>query len=240
MFLAFLVCGPVLVLVELARLVWRHRLRLASPLDGPAHVVLSLAAVALCLFCPSRRPPLVLFTAHSCLLALVLLERLTLRRLRWRSGHSWWCALLIAVEATSLVFENRCFTLLLLLAALRSLQRVAGWENNPPRGLFQGPLWWCTFLVFAEATGICLRELRGPPAGVPRAGLAAGLWFGLLAAAALAANWARCKRHYSVWQRRRATFVLCTDGASADSGGSSRTAVGRGDADDLDDLDNVA
>lgn len=229
LFVAFLVCAPVLAIYEIGRLAWRHRRRLVNPLDGPVHVIMSLAAVLLCLACRSRRPAAALFASHSLVLALGLLERVALRRLPWRAGHAWWCALLISVEAASLAFERRWVTLLLLLVALRSLQRAA--QRPRPQALFQGPLWWCTLLVVAEATSLALRELRGAPSNAPPTELAACIWLGLVCGLTCAVNWGRCMRHYRGWQRRHATFVLCAPGlrASRVTGSRRHTDAGAGD-----------
>jgi len=207
LFFVFLVCAPVLAVFEVSRLIWKHRRRLANPLDGPPHVALALTAILLCFLYRSRRPTMVLFLGHSVLLALGLLECLALRRLPWRSGHAWWCAVLVAIEATNIVIGRWWLTLLLLLVALRSLQRAAA--RPRPHGLFQGPLWWCTLLVVSEATSLGLHELRGPPVPALAAGMLAGAWLFLLGGLACAVNWRRCLRHYRGWQRQHATFVLC-------------------------------
>jgi len=206
-FFGFLVIAPAFALYNVARLVWRHRRRLVNPLDGPPHLTVALLAVFLCLFCGSRRPAAVLFAGHALLLAAGLLECLVLRRLPWQSGSAWWCALLVAIEATNLALGHWWLTLLLLLAALRTLQRAAA--RPRPQGVFEGPLWWCTLLVVSEAASLILNESRGTPVPVPGAGSIASLWLCLLGGLACAVNWRRCVRHYRGWQRQHATFVLC-------------------------------
>lgn len=94
----------------------------------------------------------------------------------WRPGNTWFYALLVALEAFSLAVEQKWVTLLLLLLALRSLQRAA-LEPPPVRQgighlLLQGPMWWCSLLVAGEASGLVLREL-GPPRDFPEARSAA-------------------------------------------------------------------
>merc|ERR1719464_2263699 len=102
-------------------------------------------------------------------------------------------AVLIATEAISLALERWWLTLLLLLAALRCLQRAA---NQPTQDrVFQGPLWWCTLLVPTEAASLGLRELRGPPAEAAVPDLLAFAWIGLLIGLASSVNWRRCTRH---------------------------------------------
>lgn len=235
LFLAFLVCAPPLALLEIGRLVWRHRLRLLNPLDGPVHVILSLTATVLCLACRSRRPVLMLFAGHSVVIVIGLIERTCIRRLPWRSGHAWWCALLISIEAASLACERRWVTLLLLLVALRSLQRAAARPRAQP--LFQGPLWWCTLLVVAEATSLALREVRGNATSCAHSGsvvpteLVVVVWLGLFCALTCAVNWGRCMRHYRGWQRRHATFVLCVRGLRSGVDGAA-TAPPAGGAED--------
>lgn len=132
-------------------------------------------------------------------------------RLEWRAGKSWGCALLVAVEACSLAVEQRWLTLLLLLAALRALQRAA--MEPPPvvlnHLLLHGPLWWCSLLVAGEATGLLLRELRhGPTPWAQTSKFAALGWLVLLAMLACSVNWGRYSASYRRWQRRHATFVL--------------------------------
>jgi len=234
LFAVFLFCAPVLAVVEVGRLAWRHRHRLVNPLDGPLHIALGMLAVILCLGCRSLQPATVLFTAHATLLALGLLERLALRRLPWRSGRAWWCAVLVAVEATNLALGRWWLTLLLLLVALRSLQRAAA--RPRPEGIFNGPLWWCTLLVIAEATSLGLREVRGgPPARAAAAGRAAVLWLGLISGLACTVNWRRGLRLYRGWQRQHATFVLCAPVLAAGSGAGTpvRAETDYGEAADV-------
>ncbi|CAE8612117.1 unnamed protein product, partial [Polarella glacialis] len=92
-------------------------------------------------------------------------ERDLPQRRRWQPGKAWRCALVVALEAASLCLEQRWLTLLLLLAALRALQRSA--MEPPPAAvhgigalLLHGPLWWCTLLVGCEACSLLCRELR--------------------------------------------------------------------------------
>jgi len=207
-FVAFLICTPVLVTLEVARLLRQHRRRLMNPLDGPIHVIVALLAMVLCLVCQSRRPVMTLFVAHSSVLALGVFEKLAVRHLIWRDGDAWWCALAIAVEAASIALDRRWFTLLLLLIALRSLQHVAA--RPRPQALFQEPLWWCTLLVLGEAASLGLREFRGAPVRTLPTEIAACIWLALLFGIACLVNWRRCVRQYHRWQRRHATFVLCT------------------------------
>lgn len=220
LFIALLFGAPFLLLLELGKLGWRHHRRLLNPLDGPVHVLISLAAVVLCLSCQSRRPVAILFVAHSLLLAAGLCERVTWRRLRWRAGHAWWCALLIATEAFNLAIGRRWATLLLLLVALRSLQRVVA--RPLPQALFQGPLWWCMLLVVAEAISVSLREVRGMPPRAAPATLAASIWLGLVGGLTCAVNWGSCVREYHGWQQRHAVFVLCASSASPQDGFSTQ------------------
>ena len=136
----------------------------------------------------------------------------------WRPGKSWFYAVLVALEAFSLAVEQKWVTLLLLLLALRALQRAAV-EPPPalPRDgrngigslLLQGPLWWCSLLVAGEASGLLLRELHPADAElfVPITS-AATLWLVLLTALACSVNWTRCQAGYRRWQRRNSTFVL--------------------------------
>jgi len=207
LFLIFVACAPVLAAVEVGRLLWRHRQRFANLRDGPPHLALALVAVLLCLLFQSRRPVTVLFGLHTCFLAAGVLERLVMRRYAWQSGNAWWCALLVGIEAANLALGRWWLTLLLLLAALRSLQRAAALQR--PQDLFQGPLWWCTLLVAAEAASLILHELRGPPVQTPWTGVLAVSWLTLLGSLSCLVNWRRCIRRYRGWQHQHATFVLC-------------------------------
>jgi len=208
LFLAFVACAPVLAAVAVGRLLWRHRQRFATLRDGPPHLALALTAVLLCLLFQSRRPVTVLFSFHAFFLALGVFERLVMRRYAWQSGSAWWCAMFVGIEATNLVLGRWWLTLLLLLAALRSLQRAAA-QQRPPQDIFQGPLWWCTLLVAAEATSLLLNELRGPPVPSVFADILAVTWLSLLGGLACLVNWRRCVRRYRGWQHQHATFVLC-------------------------------
>lgn len=134
----------------------------------------------------------------------------------WRPGNTWFFAVLVALEAFSLAVEQKWVTLLLLLLALRALQRAA-LEPPPPMPrngigslLLQGPMWWCSLLVAGEASGLLLREL-GPPRDFPSArsvAVASVAWLLLLASLACSVNWSRCCSGYRRWQQRNSTFVL--------------------------------
>jgi len=233
LFLSFLGCMPVLALFELGRLAWRHRQRLLNPLDGALHVVVSLAAVILLLACRSHRPACMLFAIHAVFLAMGLLERGAVRRLPWQEGPAWWCAVLIAVEATSVAHGPGWFTLLLLLAGLRSLRRSAA--RLRPQALFHGSLWWCTLLVVAEAINLALHEARSgqePVLGTMAGGTqvhsetASLAWLLLLGSLACTVNWRRCARQYNHWQKRHSTFVLCSPPLPLASGGGGNGTTG--------------
>jgi len=148
------------------------------------------------------------------------LERFAAPETPWRPGKTWFYAVLVALEAVSLAVEQKWVTLLLLLIALRALQRAALEPPPPlPRNgigslLLQGPLWWCSLLVAGEASGLLLRELRPDPSDAPIT-LAAVVWLLLLASLACSVNWARCTAGYRRWQRRNSTFVLAIDRAIA-------------------------
>jgi len=231
-FLVFVICTPVLATLGVARLLREHRRRLINPLDGPVHVIVALVAMVLCLVCQSKRPVMTLFMAHSSVLALGLFEKLAVRHLIWRDGDAWWCALLIAVEAASIALDRRWFTLLPLLIALRSLQNVAA--HPLPQALFQGPLWWCALLVFGEAASLGLREVRGAPARTLPTEIAACIWLALLFGIACLVNWRRCVRQYHRWQRRHATFVLCTSRAGTNGSQTrGRNVPSRGNVEDF-------
>lgn len=208
LFLGFLCCAPLLALIGAARLIWRHRRRLFNPLDGSMHVGAAFIAMLVCLLAQSRRPAIVFFASHSTILILGLIERATLRNLPWRDGRSWWCAILVALEVASISLDRRWFTLLLLLVALRSLQRAA--LQPRAQAFLQDSLWWCSLLVASEATSIALREMRGAPKHTMIAEAIACVWLGLICGLACAVNWRHCVRHYRGWQLQHATFVLCT------------------------------
>jgi len=205
LFMVFLFCVPREAIIELITLVRIHRGRFMDPLDGPLHLSLTLLAVLVCLAWRSHTEAMALFTVHSCLLALCLLAfaRTRVRSPR-RDGRAWWSAVMVSVEVVSLSLDRRWFTLIVLLAALRSLQRAAMQPRPPP--FYQGPLWWCTLLVFAEGLRLVLCEARGAPERSPTI-----VWLILLCSAAFVANWRRCVFSYRMWQRRHATFVLCVD-----------------------------
>jgi len=206
---AFTLCAPMLACLEAGHLAWQHRRCLVNPLDGAPHVALGLLAVCLCLGCSSMRPATVLFAAHAALLALGLLERITLQRLPWRGGCRWWCAVLVAVEVANLALGRWWLTLLLMLPALHVLQQAAA--RPRPQGTLEGPLRWCMLLVATEVASLGLQGVRGgPPAAAAAAGPAMLVWLCLLAGLACAVNWRRGLQHYHGWQRRHATFVLCT------------------------------
>jgi len=134
----------------------------------------------------------------------------------WRPGNTWFYAVLVALEAFSLAVEQKWITLLLLLLALRALQRAAVEPPPPmPRNgigslLLQGPMWWCSLLVAGEASGLLLREV-GPPRDQHDArsvSLVSLTWLLLLVSLSCSVNWSRCCSGYRRWQRRNSTFVL--------------------------------
>jgi len=216
-FAAFVPCAPALACLEAGQLAWRHRGRLMNPLDGAPHVALGVLAVCLCLGCHSLRPVTALFAAHAALLALGLLERLALRRLPWRGGRRWWCAVLVGVEAANLALGHWWLKLLLLLVALHALQQAASRPRHQ-----EGPLWWCMLLVAAEAASVGLRGVRDePPAAAAAAGPVALVWLCLLAGLACAVSWRRGLRLYRGWQRRHANFVLCSPATVAGGGAAA-------------------
>jgi len=90
--------APVLFLVMLASLVWRNPRRAVNPLDAPAHIYVALAAIPLCLICASNIPVIVLWAAHSVLVALGLLEVLFVKKFQWKGGATW----LITLQLTAL------------------------------------------------------------------------------------------------------------------------------------------
>lgn len=209
MFLGLFIYGPIFVCLQVLKLARRHARRLTNPLDGPAHLAASLMTVVLCLACRSRRPVKMLLLAHSSVLALGLMERVIVRKLRWRPGDAWWCALFTSIQVFSLVLERRWFTMALLLIALRSLKRAADAPRPHPDAMFQGPLWWCMLLVTTEAAGLWVRGARG--GAIDSSGIvwASSSWLSLLAALTCVVNWGSCRGQYERWQRRNATFVLC-------------------------------
>lgn len=209
LFIAFCFCAPLLALLETGKLLARYRRRVLNPLDGPMHVGLTFLATMLCLAFKREERLVRFFAPYSVFLLLGLLERLTWRRVPWKDGRAWWNAVLIGLEAFSLAVRSRWLTLLLLLLALRSLQRAAARPRPPP--LFEGSMWWCTLLVFCEAVHLLLCEVlkvpENPAPLIVKEAIVA--WLALLAILALSVNWKRCVRQYRTWQRRNATFVLC-------------------------------
>jgi len=196
----------------LCSLLQAHQGRLLNPLYGSLHVVLGLIAVAMCLAFQSRTPVLIFFVAHSVILALGILEKLLVRRLTWHEGQGWWCAWMIALQAVSITFDRRWLTLLILLVALRALERTM--EGFQEFGMVQpdvanNTLWWCTLLTVVEVVNMWLHEYRGAPVRTAQAQYFAAMWFGLIGGLALAVNWNRCVGYYRQWQRRNAHFVLC-------------------------------
>jgi len=165
-FFTFLVSAPLFIGLYLTRLAWTYRRRLVNPLGGLAHLLVASAALLLCPSCRSRRPAQALFIVHGCFLAVGLLERATMRRLPWRHGKSWWLSLLVAVQVTSLTLDRRWITLLLLLLALRMLQRVST-ELALTQGLMHGTIGASTLLVCSEAWSMVLSKTRGGPMRVP-------------------------------------------------------------------------
>merc|ERR1719367_2154955 len=108
---------------------------------------------------------------------------------QWQDGQEWWSACLIAVEVVSIVHGQNWLTLLLLLAALRTLHGVAG--HPRPQALFQGNLWWCVLLLAGEVTSMTLRNVRGDPTDAAFAKMLVLAWFGLFCSLAFMVNWRR-------------------------------------------------
>lgn len=135
----------------------------------------------------------------------------------WRPGNTWFYAVMVALEAFSLAVEQKWITLLLLLLALRALQRAAVDPPPPmPRNgigslLLQGPMWWCSLLVIGEASGLLLRELGPVRDGARQVSVASLAWLVLLLLLACSVNWSRCCSDYRRWQRRNTTFVLALE-----------------------------
>lgn len=227
-FLACLACAPVRCVVEmlfLARRAWRHRRRLSNLLDGSAHLILALLAGVLCSVCRSRRRVTHFLGLHASFLAFGIFERLAVRRLRWRPGSAWWCAALVAVEATSLALQRRWLKLLLLLVAIRSLQRAVASPVVHP--IFHGQLWWCALIVVQDLASLIIWELQGgPPRATGGDDAVIVSWLTLLVGLACAVNWGRCVRTYAALQRRNARFVLCTNAGSPSAAGAAANDAG--------------
>jgi len=192
----------------------RNVRRVVDPLDGLTHVMVAAAAVVLCIAFRPRWPVILLFLSHSVVLALGLVERAVFRRLAWRDGRVWWFASLVAMEATNLTLDCQWLTALLLLGALCAMKRAFDQPMRSTSSLIAG---WCLVLLLAEATGLLVRELRGPldveaqptPLAIMFSKAMSCVWFGLFGGLACAVNSRRCARYYRSWQRRHATFVLC-------------------------------
>lgn len=215
-FVGFVAGLPILFAAHTADLLYRYRWRLLNPWDGPVHLLTVAVALLLNLVFRSRSCVTKVYVAHSVVLSIGLLERvglfarLTSRRRRWIQSSAWWCAMLVAIETTSLTLDRRWITLLLLLIALRGLQRAAA-NPEPHQDVVYGTVLGCTLLVLAEGSSLILREVRGAPFRDVSAEVAAVVWLGLLFLLTCAVNWRRCRSAYSAWQRRNATFVLCTN-----------------------------
>eukprot|EP00435_Cladocopium_sp_Y103_P005494 s2668_g1.t2 len=201
-----LMSAPLLLALELGQLAWQCRYRFFNVRDGPMHLLIALIACPLALLRSSLKPALMLFMAHSAAGALASRD--------WRPGNTWFYAVM---EAFSLAVEQKWITLLLLLLALRALQRAAVDPPPPmPRNgigslLLQGPMWWCSLLVIGEASGLLLRELGPVRDGARQVSVASLAWLVLLLLLACSVNWSRCCSDYRRWQRRNTTFVLALE-----------------------------
>jgi len=122
---------PVEICMELKRLLVAQHRRLLNPLDGSVHALAGLVAVVLCLAFHSREPAFVFFILHSSLLICGILERSVVRQFRWQEGQGWWCATLISLDVLNIVIDRRWFTLMILLIALRALQRATETRLQP-------------------------------------------------------------------------------------------------------------
>lgn len=99
MFLASLLLLPWVLVVMLCRLAWRNPRRVLHPLDAGPHVVVALAVIPLCLCLPSNVAAVVVWSVHSGLVSLGLLEMLLVRQLHWHEGAAWWFALQLSALA---------------------------------------------------------------------------------------------------------------------------------------------
>eukprot|EP00927_Polykrikos_kofoidii_P042696 TRINITY_DN36748_c0_g1_i1.p1 TRINITY_DN36748_c0_g1~~TRINITY_DN36748_c0_g1_i1.p1 ORF type:complete len:545 (+),score=59.06 TRINITY_DN36748_c0_g1_i1:221-1636(+) len=213
LFVLFMVSSPLLLAKHLLHLVRTHRRLLANPLHGAAHLVVASLVLLVSIVFQTRRFAMVCFLAHGTFLFVGLTERVVVRRLHWRPGPCWWCAVLVAVEVVSVTLDRRWITLLLLLAASRGLQRAAA-HPEPREDLVHGITSGCTLLVLAEFASLLVKEARGAPERKVLVGVAACAWLCLIVALACAVNSKSCIRWYRVWQRRHATFVLLASGSS--------------------------
>mmetsp|Transcript_41249 Transcript_41249/g.94909 ORF Transcript_41249/g.94909 Transcript_41249/m.94909 type:complete len:478 (-) Transcript_41249:24-1457(-) len=207
-FIEPIIVMPLEICMELKRLLVAQHRRLLNPLDGSIHALAGLIAVVLCLSFPSREPAFAFFIFHSFLLVCGILERSVVQRFHWQDGQGWWCATLISLDVLNIVFDRRWFTLMILLIALRALQRATETRLQPDF-FDNSSLWWCTLLVLVEVTSMLLREVRGAPERTLHTQVSAAIWFVLICSMSVTVNWNKCKRYYRTWQRRNAHFVLC-------------------------------
>eukprot|EP00931_Biecheleriopsis_adriatica_P042331 TRINITY_DN24123_c0_g1_i1.p1 TRINITY_DN24123_c0_g1~~TRINITY_DN24123_c0_g1_i1.p1 ORF type:complete len:623 (-),score=79.12 TRINITY_DN24123_c0_g1_i1:87-1907(-) len=69
------------------------------PLGAGPHLALAVAVVPMALLCESNLPLLILWGVHSAFILAGLVERLTVRRLRWQEGVLWWFLIQLSLIA---------------------------------------------------------------------------------------------------------------------------------------------
>merc|ERR1740121_2709019 len=81
------------------QMVWRNPKRLVDPFDGVLHIAVPVATVLISWFCRSSTPVVCLWTAHSAMLFLGILESSFLRAAQWKEGRAWWIFAQLSVLA---------------------------------------------------------------------------------------------------------------------------------------------
>mmetsp|Transcript_13677 Transcript_13677/g.32176 ORF Transcript_13677/g.32176 Transcript_13677/m.32176 type:complete len:665 (-) Transcript_13677:53-2047(-) len=100
-----IIAAPFLLIVGVAVLIYQNPWRVVHPLDAAWHLYIAFAAILLCTLCQSNIPLLALWSVHSALCLLGLVEQLLLRKLRWYGGRVW-CVALYATFAAALVAND--------------------------------------------------------------------------------------------------------------------------------------
>lgn len=97
--IGIVIMAPFLLLWQMGKFMYQNPRRVVNPMDGPPHMVVAVASIVISIVCKSNMPLIILWGAHAVLLALSLIERSFVKRLRWNEGHAWWFIMQLSIIA---------------------------------------------------------------------------------------------------------------------------------------------
>lgn len=110
-FLITIIASPILVTVQMIRIVWRNPRRLVDPRDGVMHAVFAVAVMLTSWICKRNTTPLIaLWACHSAILIIGILDKRLRKRATWREGRAWWIFAKLAGFAAYIANLRHTFT----------------------------------------------------------------------------------------------------------------------------------